>query len=421
MAIDIYYKSDRKLLLTANDLGKNDFDFTAVNWRLELFTTNGKKRFTVTHTDGTFTNCTPQLAGGLLVYLNNHGMPPGHLSAELHIFIPDNNFPDGYEDVMTFHALGIRLVPWQDSEPETLTAQIVVPLFIGDLQLLEHNIGGAIDAVNRELEALLGREPVNRPTDTTPKAAAPQQVVLRRGYIPAFAAPGNAYRVEEVEPGICKTRLYLGEKKLTINFGRLFPERDNDSCRIVDIKASADSIIIDREAKTATTTDYRPFQKAEYIEITFTMPHDPNAIGCYRSRVVTVDNTGAIMPLDESRTMRPGIDTSQLPDHMPFADFWQLMCALRCDAQYWKRKRKRRSLLNLTPEGIRDYYDVARPRWYKFHYSENDLLHTPDPIGVYNQRYLRVRIRTRSRVSAWAYYVLIRDGKGGYWYKRIQK
>lgn len=416
MAIDIYYKSDRKLLLTANDLGKNDFDFTAVNWRLELFTTNGKKRFTVTHTDGTFTNCTPQLAGGLLVYLNNHGMPPGHLSAELHIFIPDNNFPDGYEDVMTFHALGIRLVPWQDSEPETLTAQIVVPLFIGDLQLLEHNIGGAIDAVNRELEALLGREPVNRPTDTTPKAAAPQQVVLRRGYIPAFAAPGNAYRVAPRDEGCFGTSLFFSKKKLVINYGRLFPERDNDRCRIVDIIANMGGITIDREAKTATCAMDGDV-KGLCIEIIFSMRNDVNNAQRFPP-VVTVDNTGAIIPLDESRTMRLGVDTSPLPNHEQFAVFWQDMCALRCEVQYWKTKAQRSSYINA--DGKRDYNGKGRPRWHKFKYRDNDLFGA-GPHGVFNQRYLRVRIKTRTRASAWAYYVLIKDGEGRYWYKRIQK
>lgn len=416
MAIDIYYKSDRKLLLTANDLGKNDFDFTAVNWRLELYTTNGKKRFTVTHTDGTFTNCTPQPAGGLLVYLNNHGMPPGHLSAELHIFIPDNNFPDGYEDVMTFHTLGIRLVPWQDSEPETLTAQIVVPVFIGDLQLLEQNIGGAIDVVNRELEALLGREPVNRPTDTTPKAAAPQQVVLRRGYIPAFAVPGNAYRVFQYNDGCFVTSLFFSKKKLVINYGRLFPERDNDRCRIVDIKANMGGITIDREAKTATCAMDGDV-KGLCIDIIFSMRNDVNNAQRFPP-VVTVDNTGAIMPLDESRTMRLGVDTSPLPNHEQFAVFWQYMCALRCDVQYWKTKAQRSSHINA--DGTRDYNGDGRPRWHKFKYRDNDLFGA-GPHGVFNQRYLRVRIKTRTRASAWAYYVLIKDGEGRYWYKRIQK
>lgn len=416
---NVHHKSDFDFILSIKDCSGKPILWPNCDFRVEFYTSVRSRVFIVSWLDGKATNCRRSEDGRIHVYADNHGLPAGRLSCEFTLFIPDEAYPDGVHRVVFERLTDVLLDKHGCMDCVIAEIELQLPVFIGDLQLLEQNIGGAIDVVNRELEALLGREPVNRPTDTTPKAAAPQQVVLRRGYIPAFAVPGNAYRVEEVGPGICKTRLYFGYTRLTINFGRLFPERENDRCRIVDIKASADNITIDREAKTATITDYYYDSKHEYIEITFTMPQDPGTIGRPRPRIVTVDNTGAIMRFDESRTTRPGIDTSQLPDHMPFADFWQHMCALGCDAQYWKSKRTRGSLLTLNPEGIRDSYGTARPRWYKLDWDSNH----PDsvPIGVYNQRYLRVRIRTRSRVSAWAYYVLIRDGKGGYWYKRIQK
>lgn len=413
---NVHHKSDFDFILSIKDCSGKPILWPNCDFRVEFYTSVRSRVFIVSWLDGKATNCRRSEDGRIHVYADNHGLPAGRLSCEFTLFIPDEAYPDGVHRVVFERLTDVLLDKHGCMDCVIAEIELQLPVFIGDLQLLEHNIGGAIDAVNRELEALLGREPVNRPTDTTPKAAAPQQVVLRRGYIPAFAAPGNAYRVAPRDEGCFGTSLFFSKKKLVINYGRLFPERDNDRCRIVDIIANMGGITIDREAKTATCAMDGDV-KGLCIEIIFSMRNDVNNAQRFPP-VVTVDNTGAIIPLDESRTMRLGVDTSPLPNHEQFAVFWQDMCALRCEVQYWKTKAQRSSYINA--DGKRDYNGKGRPRWHKFKYRDNDLFGA-GPHGVFNQRYLRVRIKTRTRASAWAYYVLIKDGEGRYWYKRIQK
>lgn len=82
----VNYKSDFRLI-------ENGCDFT-VPFHFEYRTVFDKK-YTASHVDGVFTNCSLQEDGSLLVVFDSHELPPGILTCVRHFYLKDQDFHDG--------------------------------------------------------------------------------------------------------------------------------------------------------------------------------------------------------------------------------------------------------------------------------------------------------------------------------------
>lgn len=113
----INYKSDFKLF-------EDGCDFT-VPFIFEYRTVFGKK-YSASHVDGVFTNCSLQEDDRLLVVFDNHDLPPGILTCVRHFFLTDQDFHDGICDLWDKRDTGVILTI---GETDNCEIEVEVPPF----------------------------------------------------------------------------------------------------------------------------------------------------------------------------------------------------------------------------------------------------------------------------------------------------
>lgn len=100
MVKNVNYKSDFKLF-------EDGCDFT-VPFIFEYRTVFGRK-YTASHVDGVFTNCSLLEDGRLMVVFDNHDLPPGILTCVRHFYLNDQDFHDGICDLWDKRDAGVVL------------------------------------------------------------------------------------------------------------------------------------------------------------------------------------------------------------------------------------------------------------------------------------------------------------------------
>ena len=113
----INYKSDFKLF-------EDGCDFT-VPFIFEYRTVFGRK-YTASHVDGVFTNCSLQEDGRLMVVFDNHDLPPGILICVRHFYLNDQDFHDGICDLWDKRDVGVVLTI---GETDNCEIEVEVPPF----------------------------------------------------------------------------------------------------------------------------------------------------------------------------------------------------------------------------------------------------------------------------------------------------
>ena len=113
----INYKSDFKLF-------EDGCDFT-VPFIFEYRTAFSRK-YTASHVDGVFTNCSLQADGRLMVVFDNHDLPPGILTCVRHFYLNDQDFHDGICDLWDKRDSGVVLTI---GETDNCEIKVEVPPF----------------------------------------------------------------------------------------------------------------------------------------------------------------------------------------------------------------------------------------------------------------------------------------------------
>lgn len=113
----INYKSDFKLF-------EDGCDFT-VPFFFEYRTVFGRK-YTASHVEGVFTNCSLQEDGRLMVVFDNHDLPPGILTCVRHFYLNDQDFHDGICDLWDKRDTGVILTI---GETDNCEIEVEVPPF----------------------------------------------------------------------------------------------------------------------------------------------------------------------------------------------------------------------------------------------------------------------------------------------------
>lgn len=410
----IHYKSDFDFVLSLKDCTGAPLLWPRCDFRAEFFTSVRGRFFVVSCIGGEATNCRRDEDGRIHVYADNHGLPAGRLSCEFTLYIPDESYPDGVHRVVFERMTDVLLDKTGCKDCVISEIELQLPVFVRDLQEFEHNIGAAIDKVNAELEAILGREPVNRPAKVS-CAPVPERLVLRRGDIPAFAAVGNAYQIQRNGDGEFVVYISFKAGHRTINYGRLFPERESDHARIVRINYYEEKEVeINTEAKTATLLG--DFNGEEGISIYFCY----DGADANMEYVATAGTDGALRLVEATMAETSVIAPPKLNSNSDAEEFWAQVKAQKLQVERWASYYAKPSPSGRHADswalGEEPRPQIGRfRRWKRLNYLDKEF----DKLTA---GLIRCRIKTKKRCSAWVYYVRRRSsGKGGYYYKRIEK
>lgn len=195
----VNYLSDFELEMQL--MGLNGEDVVSpllLDWELDFYTGSGET-YKASFKNGKATNC---IVGEdtITVIFDNHKMGVGTLNVISTVYFPDSRYPDGSRKVVDRGSTGVSLT-FENNQPNTtLTAQLVLPAYIKDLDRFIELYGDAFDVINERLEKILGEEyqpPAPGGAVKVKSRALPcdQTVkVIHKGYLKNTSQPGVYYR-----------------------------------------------------------------------------------------------------------------------------------------------------------------------------------------------------------------------------------
>ncbi len=196
------YKQDLNFCLELTDARGEAIEWPSFDWRAKFYTTTAKRSVTAMCVGGVAVNCFND-GGRIHVAIDKHGLAPGVLQCEFTALIPDSAHPDGSQAVVRVALLDIELTLDAADLPADVSASLMLPAYVRDLEKnldeIQKAIGCSLDEINARLEAILGREPGTPDTggsggETVVRVQRPVNTELTRGVIPFDAEPGRVYR-----------------------------------------------------------------------------------------------------------------------------------------------------------------------------------------------------------------------------------
>lgn len=122
----IYYKNDFSVEITLLD---TDGEAVAVpSWQWSVEFTDGWKRYTCSLDAGN----ARVVDGKIICYLDGHGFRCGEVQCRFIQALPDGNYPDGYQNIMTPRSLGVVLWNKESDTVGKVECSIVPPYVIYD-------------------------------------------------------------------------------------------------------------------------------------------------------------------------------------------------------------------------------------------------------------------------------------------------
>ncbi len=195
----VNYKSDFDLVLRllgcADGGGTAEIGWPDFDWEARLFTDNPANAFVAECRGGVCRGCFND-DGKIHIVVKNHHIGPGRLKVEFKALLPNKIYPDGIQKRVAPQPLEVELVRGRgDCCKEDLEADVFTACyFIHDTDVYN----SVLKAVNKALEELLAGN--IRPTapGTAVAAGAPKGDplcgrVVRRGFMPSGAMPGEVY------------------------------------------------------------------------------------------------------------------------------------------------------------------------------------------------------------------------------------
>lgn len=127
----INYKSDFDFLMRLKDSAGKEVPFPECDWDAVFWTSSKAKAYHASCIGGVCTNCRKEANGTLFIF-DSHAMGLGTLHWEPHFRLPNDIFPDGYQDLFRKAALGIELVDGDGDEATKTEIEYIIPYIKGD-------------------------------------------------------------------------------------------------------------------------------------------------------------------------------------------------------------------------------------------------------------------------------------------------
>jgi len=127
----INYKSDFDFLMRLKDSAGKEVPFPECDWDAMFWTSSKAKAYKASYRDGAYTNCRKE-ANGILFIFDSHAMGLGTLHWEPHFRLPNDIYPDGYQDLFRKRALDIELVDGDGDEATETEITFIAPYIKGD-------------------------------------------------------------------------------------------------------------------------------------------------------------------------------------------------------------------------------------------------------------------------------------------------
>lgn len=123
----INHRSDFSFTLRLLDAAGEDMGVPPFDWRCRLWTFSRANAYEASSVGGVMTNCT-EAEGRIRVIVDGHRMGCGTLKAEVEALVPDGEYGDGTQRVVTVAPTGIVLVAGESSRPDSVDVQVQAPI-----------------------------------------------------------------------------------------------------------------------------------------------------------------------------------------------------------------------------------------------------------------------------------------------------
>ncbi len=133
----INYRSDFKTRLKLTDHSGTEIGWPGYDWEAFFYTGSRSTAYRVGCMDGTPVNCRRD-GDRVMAVFDNHQLGPGRIRADFHSYIPDPDYPDGTQHVVTPLELEIELVAGPGDVPTAADATVPLPVVNGGFVPEEH-------------------------------------------------------------------------------------------------------------------------------------------------------------------------------------------------------------------------------------------------------------------------------------------
>lgn len=127
----VNYKSDFDIVLNLTDCRGKKVSFPECDWEALFWTSIKAKAFVASCKGGVFYNCR-KYGDGVRFVFDGHGLGPGKLQWEFHAAVPNDIYPDGFQDLYTPQSLDVELVTGASDCTTDAEAEVIAPYIKGD-------------------------------------------------------------------------------------------------------------------------------------------------------------------------------------------------------------------------------------------------------------------------------------------------
>lgn len=126
----VNFKSDFDFLFTQRDC--NGCFVPLPDFEAVFSTETSPRKYTVSRKGDKFVNCLENEDGAMFFIFNNHKLLPGLLRYDMHLYLPDERYPDGIRDIFKRNVTNIRLVNENVPCPSPMEVATIAPYIKGE-------------------------------------------------------------------------------------------------------------------------------------------------------------------------------------------------------------------------------------------------------------------------------------------------
>lgn len=126
----VNFKSDFDFLYTQK--GCNGEFVQLPDFEAVFSTETSPRKYTVSRRGDKLVNCWEDEYGAMHFIFNNHKLLPGMLRYEMHLYLPDERYPDGIRDIYKKKVTNIRLVNENVPCPSPMEVEVMAPYIKGE-------------------------------------------------------------------------------------------------------------------------------------------------------------------------------------------------------------------------------------------------------------------------------------------------
>jgi hypothetical protein len=123
----INYQTDFEATLTLLDASGKDIGFPDYDWRAEFYTTNSANRYIASYINGEYVNCYNK-DNKIVIVFDNHHLGTGDLNVKFFALLPNSDYPDESQQVVTPSALAVTLVRYVSELPTDTEVEVLLPM-----------------------------------------------------------------------------------------------------------------------------------------------------------------------------------------------------------------------------------------------------------------------------------------------------